>query len=159
LTLEDKLGRLITARGFRLALAESCTGGLIAKRITDVAGSSAYFEAGLVTYSNEAKETFLAVPHDLLLAKGAVSREVALKMAEGVRQAARVDVGLSVTGIAGPSGGTKEKPVGTVFIALAATGNHLVGEYHFVGDRQSIREQTADEALKMAVAYLEGAVT
>jgi nicotinamide-nucleotide amidase len=139
-----------------IALAESCTGGLISSRITDVAGSSVYFVAGLVTYSNGAKESFLHVPAEILAAKGSVSAEVAQKMAEGVRVAARVDVGLSVTGIAGPSGGSAEKPVGTVYMALAAEGKTTVRRHSFSGDRLAIRKQTVDEALQLLLQYLEG---
>ena len=155
MTLEERLGLLLSEKGLKIALAESCTGGLIAKRITDRAGSSAYFEGGLVTYSNGMKENLLQVPRSLLETRGAVSREVAEKMATGARLATGADLGLSVTGIAGPDGGTTEKPVGTVFMALAAD-TVVVKEHHFAGDRETIRNSTADEALKMAIDYLEG---
>ncbi len=152
---EEELGRLLMQRGLKIAVAESCTGGLIANRITDIAGSSNYFETGMVTYSNRAKELFLSVPHDLIASKGAVSREVAGAMAEGVRNATGTDIGLAVTGIAGPGGGSEAKPVGTVYIGLAAPGRALVRGYHFNGDRMSIKRQTADEALNLAISYLE----
>jgi PncC family amidohydrolase len=156
---EERLKELLTQRGMRIACAESCTGGLISGRITDVPGSSDYFEAGLVTYSNRAKEMFLSVPRDLLDTKGAVSAEVAGKMAEGVRAATGVDIGLSVTGIAGPDGGTPEKPVGTVYMGLAAAGSTFVRLHQFSGDRAAVRKQTVEEALGMALDFLEGRLT
>ena len=119
MTLEKKIGKILQERSLTLGLAESCTGGLVASRITDVSGSSAYFMAGLVTYSNKAKTKFLSVPDKIIARHGAVSNIVAERMAKGVRTAAGVDIGLSITGIAGPAGGSPEKPVGTVFIALA----------------------------------------
>lgn len=155
---EERLGRLLRERKLTVAVAESCTGGLISSRITDVAGASDYFLAGLVTYSNEAKERFLSVPKDLIVAKGAVSREVAEKMAEGVRHAAGADIGFSVTGIAGPGGGTKEKPVGTVCMGLAAGGTVLARQHGFDGDRSAIKRQSADEAMTFVLDYLEGRV-
>ncbi len=154
--LEEKLNRLLTLKGLSIAVAESCTGGLISSRITDVAGASVYFQGGLVTYSNKAKETLLSVPRDLLIAKGAVSAEVAASMAAGVRHAMEADIGVSVTGIAGPGGGTPSKPVGTVFMGLAPSGVSLVRQYKFDGDRSEIKQQTADEALGLALDYLEG---
>ncbi len=155
---EERLNVVFTQKGLKLAVAESCTGGLIASRITDVAGSSVYFEAGVVTYSNRAKEVFLSIPHDLLASKGAVSPEVARKMAEGVRHVTGADIAVSVTGIAGPGGGSDEKPVGTVYIGLAAAGSHLVQKYLFKGDRASIRKQTADTALSLVLDYVEGRI-
>src|SRR5918997_1041278 len=121
-TLESAVGRLLAAQSATLALAESCTGGLLAKRLTDMPGSSAYFKEGLVTYSNESKERLLEVPQEMLAEHGAVSEPVARKMAEGARRLAGTDYGLSVTGIAGPDGGTEEKPVGLVFVGLADAG-------------------------------------
>jgi nicotinamide-nucleotide amidase len=158
MSLEEKLKAILTENHRTIALAESCTGGLIASRITDVAGASDYFEAGVVSYSNKAKERFLGVPEDLLALKGAVSAETAERMAEGVRQAARVDIGLSVTGIAGPGGGSPEKPIGTVFMGLAAEGKTIVRRHQFSGDRRAIKEQTADHALGLLVDFLEGRV-
>jgi PncC family amidohydrolase len=155
---EEKLNRLLAERQLTIALAESCTGGLISSRITDVAGSSNHFESGLVTYSNEAKEGFLHVPHDLIKTKGAVSAEVAEKMAQGVREVTDADIGLSVTGIAGPGGGSCEKPVGTVYMGLAVSGKSFVRKHKFSGDRLTIKKLTADEALKFAIDYLEGRV-
>jgi PncC family amidohydrolase len=153
---EEKLGELLGARGLTVAVAESCTGGLIASRITDVAGASDYFLAGLVTYSNAAKESLLHVPEAVLAAKGAVSRETAGKMAEGVRSATGADVGLSITGIAGPGGGTTEKPVGTVYMGLAVKEGIYVRRHMLAGDRLSIKLQSSEKALAFVIDYLEG---
>jgi PncC family amidohydrolase len=155
---EELLGLLLREKGLNIALAESCTGGLIASRITDIPGSSEYFEAGVVVYSNQAKQRFLSVPEQSIQAYGAVSKEVAAKMAEGVRQATGTDIGLSVTGIAGPGGGSPEKPVGTVYLGLSAKEGTLVRKFQFTGTRTEIKEQTATEALKFVMALLEGRV-
>lgn len=157
--IEERIGSILRERGLRIAVAESCTGGLIANRITDIQGASDYFDMGFVTYSNDSKEVFLFVPEDVIAAKGAVSSEVARAMAEGVREVTGVDVALSVTGIAGPGGGSPEKPVGTVYIGLAAEGGAFVRKFLFSGDRISIKTQTSEEALKMMLDYLEGKVT
>ena len=153
---EEEIGRLLREKGLKIALAESCTGGLIAKKITDVAGASDYFEMGLVTYSNRAKERFLGVPGGLIAQKGAVSPEVAEAMAEGVRKAAGVDLGVSVTGIAGPGGGSPEKPVGTVYIGVAFNHRVAVRKCFFGGDREAIREATCTEAIDLALRCLKG---
>ena len=156
MTLEERMGNLIFKRSLKLGLAESCTGGLIAARVTDVAGSSRYFEGGLVTYSNEAKMALLKVDREVLASKGAVSAETAELMARGTREALGVDMALSVTGVAGPSGGSPEKPVGTVFMALATEERVFVRKHFFQGNRQEIRGRTADEAFLMIIHYLEG---
>src|SRR5215212_5224363 len=148
-TLESAVGRLLTERGETLALAESCTGGLLAKLLTDRAGSSAYFVEGLVTYSNDAKERLLGVPHELLVEHGAVSETVARAMAEGVREDAGTDYGLSVTGVAGPDGGTEEKPVGLVFVGVSDEGGTDVKRLDlsaFRRSREVIRERSANRA-------------
>ena len=155
---EEHLGGLLREKGLKLAVAESCTGGLIASRITDVAGSSDYFDAGVVAYSNEAKGTFLSVPAASIEAHGAVSREVAEKMAEGVRAASSADIGLSVTGIAGPTGGSTEKPVGTVFIGLATDNETLFRKFQFAGSRLDVKSQTSEEALQFVIDLLEGKI-
>jgi PncC family amidohydrolase len=155
---EERLGELLREKGLKLAVAESCTGGLIASRITDVAGSSDYFEAGAVVYSNQAKQTLLSVPADIIEAHGAVSREVAEKMAGGVRAVTGADIGLSVTGIAGPTGGSPEKPVGTVYIGLAARAGIFFRKFQFKGGRLEIKEQTATAALQYTIDYLEAKV-
>jgi PncC family amidohydrolase len=148
---EEKLKNILDKKPLKIALAESCTGGLIASRITDIAGASEYFEAGVVSYSNKAKEFFLGVPAETIAMNGAVSEETARMMARGIRTAAQVDIGLSVTGIAGPGGATPDKPVGTVFIAIAAERNELVKKYLFTGTRREIKEQTANMALQMLI--------
>jgi nicotinamide-nucleotide amidase len=157
-TLESAVGRLLKENGATLALAESCTGGLLAKRLTDIPGSSAYFEEGLVTYSNESKERLLGVPGGMLLEHGAVSEPVARKMAEGVRKIAGTDYGLSVTGVAGPDGGTKEKPVGLVFIGLSDAEETLAERLDLTAwarSREAIRERSANRAFDLLRLRLE----
>lgn len=153
--LEEKVGRLLSLEGLSLALAESCTGGLIGHRVTGVAGSSDYFERGVVVYSNLAKEELLNVRAETLETFGAVSPETAREMALGARQRARTDIGLSVTGIAGPGGGTEEKPVGTVFFGLAH-GSHVESHHRcFLGNRRQVKVQSAETALDILRRYLE----
>jgi len=160
--LEEAVGQLLLQRGMSVALAESCTGGLVAKRITDIPGSSAYFGAGFVTYSNEAKERFLGVPRQLLEQHGAVSEPVVRAMAEGALERSGADVAVAISGIAGPSGGTPEKPVGTVWFGLAARGGGGLpaGTWAFVqhlyGSREDIRERSATAALAALRRYLLG---
>ncbi|HJV34390.1 CinA family nicotinamide mononucleotide deamidase-related protein [Geomonas sp.] len=153
-TMDDVLAALFRKSGKTLALAESCTGGMIAARITRVAGSSAYFLEGNVTYSNQAKSRMLSVPPELIIAHGAVSSEVACAMATGARQAAGSDLALSVTGIAGPEGGSDEKPVGTVHIAMADGVSCRVERYNFPGDREAVRGMTCFTALDWLRCYL-----
>ena len=157
-TLESAVGRLLKEAGATLALAESCTGGLLAKRLTDIAGSSAYFKEGLITYSNESKERWLGVPNQMLLEHGAVSEPVARKMAEGARKIAGTDYGLSVTGIAGPDGGTEEKPVGLVFVGLAdaeGTSAERLDLSAWARSRDAIRERSANRAFDLLRLRLE----
>jgi nicotinamide-nucleotide amidase len=157
-TLESAVGRLLKERGESLALAESCTGGLLAKRLTDIAGSSAYFKEGLITYSNGSKERWLGVPHEMLLEHGAVSEPVARKMAEGVRKISGADYGLSVTGIAGPDGGTEEKPVGLVFVGLSdekGTFAEKLDLSAWARSREAIRERSANRAFDLLRLRLE----
>lgn len=154
--LEERIGRILKEKSLKIAVAESCTGGLIANRITNVQGASEYFEMGFVTYSNDAKELFLFVPEEMIAMAGAVSYEVAQLMAQGVREVTDVGVALSVTGIAGPGGGTPEKPVGTVYIGLASKEGVFVRKFLFSGDRIEIKQQTSEEALKMVLDALEG---
>jgi len=153
-TMDDRLALLFRERGVTLSLAESCTGGMIAARITAVPGSSAYFLAGNVTYSNEAKSRMLEVPAELIERHGAVSAEVALAMAAGARRGSGSDLSLSVTGIAGPDGGTPEKPVGTVYIAIADASSCMVERYNFQGDRDVVRSLTCFTALDWLRKYL-----
>lgn len=154
--IEQEIGELLRTRGLTVATAESCTGGLIASRITGTPGASSYFETGFVTYSNDAKEKFLDVPPAILREHGAVSEPVARRMAEGARKRAASEIGIAVTGIAGPSGGSPDKPVGTVFIALAAGEGTIVRRFVFSGGRVEIREKAADEAFRMLLEYLRG---
>jgi len=156
MTLEKKVGKILLEKSLTLGLAESCTGGLVAARITSVPGSSAYFMAGFVTYSNRAKTRFLSIPEKIIKRHGAVSSVVAGRMAKGVLSAAEVDIGLSITGIAGPTGGSPEKPVGTVFMALATRKHVLIQKFLFSGSRSAIRRQASNEALKMLLVHLEG---
>ncbi len=157
-TLESAVGRLLKKSGDTLALAESCTGGLLAKRLTDVAGSSAYLKEGLVTYSNESKERLLGVPSAMLLEHGAVSEPVARKMAEGARELAGADYGLSVTGIAGPDGGTEEKPVGLVFVGLSDADGTFAERLDlsaWARSREAIRERSANRAFDLLRLRIE----
>ena len=156
LELDKEIGEVLSQRGWTLAVAESCTGGLLGHRITNISGSSAYFEGGVISYSNEAKESMLDVPHETLVEHGAVSRETALAMANGVRRLLHTDIGVSVTGVAGPTGGTPEKPVGLVYIGLAAEGAELCEEHIWHGDRAANKEQSAEAALKLILNYING---
>lgn len=146
-TMEEVVGRLLEARGATIAVAESCTGGLITHRLTNVPGSSAWVERSCVVYSNRAKQDMLGVPADELAAHGAVSEPVARRMAEGVRRSAGTTYGLAVTGIAGPGGGSPEKPVGTVFIAVAAPAATAVEKRFFPGSREKVKIMAAHMAL------------
>jgi nicotinamide-nucleotide amidase len=146
-TIDMVVARLFREKGITLSLAESCTGGMIAKRITDLAGSSAYFLEGAVTYGNEAKIRRLQVGADLLQKEGAVSSAAAMAMARGMRQMSGSDIALAVTGIAGPDGGTEEKPVGTVFIAMAGRSDCIAKRYNFSGNRERIRIVTSFTAM------------
>ncbi len=153
-SMERVVGRLLAENNFNLAVAESCTGGLICGKITNTPGSSAYFLGGVVSYSNSLKTTFLGVSTELLQSHGAVSREVAEAMAVGVREKSAADIGLAVTGIAGPEGGSDEKPVGTVYIALATSNENWVTKFHFQGNREQIREISAQSGLDLIRKYL-----
>jgi nicotinamide-nucleotide amidase len=146
---------MLTAAGKTLALAESCTGGLIAAQLTDIPGASAFLERSAVTYANRAKSDWLQVSDRILEADGAVSAACARAMAEGIRQVAGSDFGLAVTGIAGPDGGTPEKPVGTVFIALALDDDTIVQVHHFNGQRNQIRQRSAVAALALLQQNLQ----
>lgn len=156
--IEEKLVKTLTARSLSLCTAESCTGGLIAGRITSVPGASASFEGGVVTYSNRAKTALLGVSAEVIEHHGAVSGEVARAMAEGARERLGTDIAVAVTGIAGPAGGSPEKPVGTVFISLAARGTTSVRGFLFEGTRREIRRRSGDEALLFVLDHLEGKV-
>ena len=153
-TLETIVVRLLTERKLTLALAESCTGGCIAHRVTNVPGASAVFPGGVVAYSNAAKRKFLGVRAETLAHHGAVSAVVARAMAEGARAKFGADFALAVTGIAGPTGGTKAKPVGTVFIALAGARGTVVERKFNPGGRKRFKDSTAQQALEMLRARL-----
>lgn len=153
--LEAIVGRMLAERKLTLAVAESCTGGLMGHRITDVPGSSGYFEGGIIAYSYEAKERLLSVHHSTLYQRGAVSAETALEMARGVRTALGTDIGMSITGIAGPSGGMLDKPVGLVYIALSARNAERVERFVWQSDRPGNKALSVDAALAMLKQYLE----
>ncbi|MFH1909476.1 MAG: CinA family protein [Chloroflexota bacterium] len=155
-TLEVAIGKLLRERGFKLSVAESCTGGLLCDRITDVPGSSDYFIGGFVAYAYEAKVKALGVRWDTLKAYGAVSRETVLAMARGARRALDTDIGISVSGIAGPGGGMPEKPVGTTWIGLSAPDGEWARVFIWEGDRLQNKAQSAEAALKLLLDYLQG---
>lgn len=148
-TMEEVVGLRLSVSGFTLAVAESCTGGLVAQRLTDVAGSSKYFVEGVVAYSNAAKTRLLGVDPKLILADGAVSASVAEAMAEGVRERAGTDFGLAITGIAGPGGGTEEKPVGLVYVALADDAHTEHRKLNLPGDRHLVRWRASQAVLDL----------
>ena len=153
--LEAVLGDLLVAKGMTIAVAESCSGGLLASRMTDVPGSSAYFERGVVCYSNRAKIEWIGVPEALITAHGAVSEPVAEAMAAGVRDLAASSVGIGITGIAGPGGGTPEKPVGTVAIAVVTPSARSVRTFQFVGPRDMVKFQSTQTAMNMLRMLLQ----
>jgi len=153
-SMEKIVGSLLSKHNLTLAIAESCTGGLICSRLTDTPGSSDYLLGGVVSYSNSLKEKYLGVPDALLENHGAVSREVAEAMAVGVRERSEADIGLAVTGIAGPGGGSEAKPVGTVYIAIATDEENWVSKFHFAGNRRQVREHSAQSGLDLIRKYL-----
>jgi nicotinamide-nucleotide amidase len=154
--MEEVVGQRLLEKGMTISVAESCTGGQIGHRLTNVAGSSEYFQGGVVAYSNRSKVDLLAVRGDILEQYGAVSDPVAKEMAKGVRSRFGTDLGLSVTGVAGPGGGTPQKPVGTVHVGLAH-GNHVLsGQYRFWGSRVQVKRQSATMALDWVRRYLNG---
>ena len=156
--MEGVVGRLLRGLGATIAVAESCTGGLIAHRITEISGSSAYFLQGVVAYSNQAKEQLLGVSSSTLERFGPVSKETAQQMAQGVREQGKTTLGLATTGIAGPTGGTAGNPVGRVFIALAAEDVLEVKQYDFSGNRHEIKLMASEVALDRVRRYLLGRV-
>ncbi len=153
-TLAGNVARMLTDAGLTIALAESCTGGLVSQMLTDLPGSSVYFERGAVTYSNAAKQDWLQVPTGVLETAGAVSEDCAKAMARGIRDAAGSELGLAITGIAGPAGGTEQKPVGTVFLALCDGRTDQVKGYRFSGDRERVRHMAGCMALEWIRRYL-----
>jgi PncC family amidohydrolase len=151
-SLEARLGRAARDAAVTIATAESCTGGNVARRITRIGGSSAYFTGSVVAYANDVKHRVLGVPEDVLANPGAVSEPSARAMAEGVRALLQVDVAVSTTGIAGPDGGTPRKPVGLVYIALAHAGGTTVEEHRFRGDREAVIDAATERALELLLA-------
>jgi nicotinamide-nucleotide amidase len=148
-SLEQVVGEMLAERSLTIGVAESCTGGLIMSRLTDVPGSSRYVDRGVVTYSNEAKTELLGVPAELIASNGAVSEAVALAMADGIRARARVSVGVGVTGIAGPGGGSDDKPVGTVAVAVMTAAATRSRVFRFLGEREQVKFQASQAALDM----------
>jgi PncC family amidohydrolase len=157
--LEYAIGDLLREHGLTLGAAESCTGGLIAHRITNVPGSSDYFLGGVVAYANAVKERVVGVRAGTIVAHGAVSAETALEMAQGVRRVLQVDLALSTTGVAGPGGGTPSKPVGLVYVALAAADGDWVERHIWDGDRLMNKQLSADAALNLIYRYLVDSLT
>ena len=160
LDISKEVAKLLIARGWTLALAESCTGGLVCAALTDLAGSSDWFERGYITYSNQAKTECLGVPAETIESFGAVSEQVAKAMSEGAQKNAGVNVSVSITGIAGPAGGSIEKPVGTVCFGWTIPKENLVAitickTMQFSGDRQAVREQARDYALSELIELLK----
>ncbi|MBO5048461.1 MAG: CinA family protein [Clostridia bacterium] len=154
--LAEKLVTLAREKNITFGTAESCTGGLISAAVTDISGASAVFWGGIVSYDNRVKEHLLGVEHETLVTLGAVSAKTAEQMAVGAVRALSVDFAVSVTGIAGPGGGTPEKPVGLVYIAVASTkGVITVKENHFKGEREEVRRQTVETALSMLISAIE----
>lgn len=152
--LVNKVSDELKKHKLTIATAESCTGGLLAHTFTNISGSSEYFDQGVITYSNKAKTELLGVSEELLRTHGAVSKQVAAAMAQAIRQHARVDYGLATTGIAGPTGGTKDKPVGLVYIGLSAKDSVVVKKFLFTGDRLANKESTCQAALEVLMELL-----
>lgn len=155
---EMRIGKILSEKKYTLVTAESCTGGLIASRITDVSGSSAYFLGGIVAYSYEVKAALLGVSWDTLNNKGAVSRETVIEMARGARNVLKADIAVSVSGIAGPGGGTPDKPVGTVWVGLATPSGEEARHFVWDGDRVRNKYLSSEAALQFVLDYLEGNV-
>ena len=155
-SLEIQIGEALRDKGLRLALAESCTGGLVGHRVTNIPGSSTYYMGSVTAYAYEAKVRLLGVQWETLEKHGAVSDETVAEMALGVRRALAADVGVSISGIAGPGGGTPQKPVGLVYFGLSAAKGIWTTFQNFKGDREQVKEQAADFALQYVLQYLKG---
>jgi PncC family amidohydrolase len=153
-SLEVVVGRLLSKHHLTLATAESCTGGLIGHRLTEVPGSSDYFRGGIIAYSNEIKERVLGVSHATLERYGAVSAETAIEMAHGARRVLQTDIAVSVTGIAGPGGGTADKPIGLTYLAVAAEGYERVERVVWESDRSGNKRASSEAALQLVIDYL-----
>lgn len=152
--LASKLAQLLLQQQLSLSVAESCTGGLLSHELTNVPGASAFLHLSVIAYDNKAKTALLKVPAAFITANGAVSSAVALQMAKGVRQILKTDIGIAITGIAGPTGGSVQKPVGTVFIAIHTAQQSHAQHYYFKGTRLRIKTQAANAALKMLINFL-----
>jgi len=155
MSVNEELVKVLTDKKMTVSTAESCTGGLISKLITDVSGSSEVFGYGFVTYANEAKINILGVWDEALSQYGAVSEPVAVLMSCGARRVSKSDIAISVTGIAGPGGGTAEKPVGLVYVSLSTPDGTICRKCNFSGTREEVRRQTAEFALNLALKYLK----
>lgn len=154
--MEEVVGSLLAAQHKTIACAESCTGGLLTSRLTDIPGSSAYVIGAVVSYTNEMKERLVGVKPETIAVHTEISAETAGEMAEGIRRVIGTDLGVGITGIAGPGGGTDEKPVGLVYIAVTGSNGTKVRENHFRGQRGEIKQKSAEEALQMIYEYLSG---
>lgn len=154
--LNQRVVELLIKSNKKISLAESCTGGLVAKKITDVSGASECFECGFVTYSNEQKTARLGVCKETLDAFGAVSYQTAYEMCEGAKREAAADIGIGITGIAGPGGGTADKPVGLVYVGICTEDVHAVLKLNLDGTRDEVRDKTSEYALEVAERYLTG---
>jgi len=150
----NKISVILKEKNLKIATSESCTGGLISHTLTNISGSSEYFDRGIVSYSNKSKTELLGVPEELLEKFGAVSEQVAKAMAGAVRKRSNVDIGLATTGIAGPTGGTKEKPVGLVFISISSINKTIVKKFQFSGNRLENKKSTCNAALKMLLDFI-----
>lgn len=153
--MENEVGKILSEKKLTIACAESCTGGLLTSRLTDVAGSSAYVQGSIVSYSNEVKNEILHVKAETLKNFGAVSEQTARQMSSNVRELFKTDIGVGVTGIAGPGGGTSEKPVGTVYISVSNADKTFVKLFNFKGTRIEIKNQSCDAALNMIKDFAE----
>ena len=151
---EITLGQQLSERGLTISVAESFTGGMIAHVITNAPGSSRYFQGGVIAYANEVKMEILGVSEQTLIDHGAVSRETVLEMARGVRTALDTDIGISSSGIAGPEGGSPDKPVGLAWIGFSSTGNEYAEQFMFVGNRLQIKEQAVHSAIERLITFL-----
>ncbi len=152
--IAKKIKDIFVKKNLTLAIAESCSGGLVSHLLTNISGSSKYFKGGFIVYANEAKIKLLRVPSSLITKHGAVSRPVAESMAQAVRKILKTDFGISITGIAGPTGGSKEKPVGLTYIAVAKQGKVICKEFRFKGTRIGIKNQAAQSALKLLLQLI-----
>jgi len=155
MTLEEQLGEKLRDRKLTIAVAESCTGGLLGSRITDVPGSSEYFLGGVIAYQNEVKESLLYVPHEVIATHGAVSAQTVEAMASGCRELFKCDIAVSITGIAGPGGGSAEKPVGLVYVGLATASDVISRRFQWDGSRIQNKESSIRAAMEMILATLK----